>query len=451
ELSVDNMGIYLKAGENERKKLATSLRNAAKAYETVDENAAESMLNTMGGSGSSKGGAEDSDGDASPGGKPLGMEWTAGDIDFGGIGKKKHHDKKDHKGTPDDYQDLLTKTELIEQIHKEKQAGIPWKVDTGVPLADQVKPFNDFADEWSKYYKILIDTTDPNVGLYRPFQYWKSEAATTAEKDLRDMRDWVQKRANECQDMSTQARDITTAHRICRSEHPTYQQVKTLEDQFNTAHTSKDENKLMSQYNTYQQQSKDALNKYASSLGISAQSPTEPPSTNVIDPPTPTPPAPPTPPTPFDPDISDFTGPSTPVTPGGSMSQADAPGDGDFNDELMDGSVVSAGGGMRPASFSGGGPKTPLKPAAEREGGARLAPRDAGAGLGQRGAGVGGAMGGGGMGAAPAGHGSGKDGKVKHTDDEESLYNEERQWTEGVIGAHRRKDPAEMMADRNES
>ena len=133
------------------------------------------------------------------------------------------------------------------------------------------------------------------------------------------------------------------------------------------------------------------------------------------------------------------------------MSQAEEPGDGEFSDGLMDDSVVATGGGMRPASFSGGGPKTPLKPAAGLDRGAGLAGRDAAAGLGQRGAGVGGAMGGGGMGAAPAGHGAGKEGKVKHTDDEESLYNEERQWTEGVIGAHRRKDPAEMMADRKES
>ncbi len=44
-LSADNMREYLAAGAKERQRLATSLRNAAKAYGEVDEEAATALDN----------------------------------------------------------------------------------------------------------------------------------------------------------------------------------------------------------------------------------------------------------------------------------------------------------------------------------------------------------------------------------------------------------------------
>ena len=111
---------------------------------------------------------------------------------------------------------------------------------------------------------------------------------------------------------------------------------------------------------------------------------------------------------------------------------------------------LPAGGlGMRAASVGGGGggvPSMPLQPpvAAEGAGSAagRSGPNLAGAGAGAMGAGA--AMGGrGGMGMAPmAGQGGkGEDSKAKRAQqDEEALYAEDRPWTEAVIGNRRRKD-----------
>ncbi len=44
--SADNMRYYLDQGRKERENLAESLRNAAKAYEEADEQAAEAVDNT---------------------------------------------------------------------------------------------------------------------------------------------------------------------------------------------------------------------------------------------------------------------------------------------------------------------------------------------------------------------------------------------------------------------
>lgn len=44
-LSADNMRLYLGVGDRERRRLAESLRNAAKAYEEVDESAEEAIDN----------------------------------------------------------------------------------------------------------------------------------------------------------------------------------------------------------------------------------------------------------------------------------------------------------------------------------------------------------------------------------------------------------------------
>lgn len=42
-MSADNVRLYLSVGERERRRLAQSLRKAAKAYEENDENAAEAL------------------------------------------------------------------------------------------------------------------------------------------------------------------------------------------------------------------------------------------------------------------------------------------------------------------------------------------------------------------------------------------------------------------------
>ncbi|MBY0442618.1 MAG: hypothetical protein K2Q25_10880 [Mycobacteriaceae bacterium] len=424
-LSAENIGVYLDAGEKSRKDLAASLRNAAKAYENVDENAAESMLNTMGG-GSSSGGSGKAEEEPSVG--PLGSWYDP--TTWGKNSHKSHIHEPDKN--PDDYADLEAKARQIEQ-------------------PDQGVAFTNFANAWAKHQKMLLEAADSKIGLYRPFTQWTGEARSSVEQNFRDMRKWTLEAAEKCDTIAQQAKAVVSAHKVAIKEHPTLAQIEALDKQYHNGNIV-DRVLAMDQYEQYQKQSDSALQKYKQSVPGGSQTLGEPPSAYVIDPPEPTPTPGPTPPTPFDPIISDFADSVTPFTPGGAMSQMKEPGDAQFDDELADGSTVSTGGGVMPAAFTGGGSSpTPLKPAAGHETVARsVTGRDAGISSSRPSAG-GGAMGGSGMGAAPMGHGgSSKEGQVKHTDDEESLYNEERQWTEGVIGAHRRKDPAEMMADRKE-
>jgi hypothetical protein len=145
--------------------------------------------------------------------------------------------------------------------------------------------------------------------------------------------------------------------------------------------------------------------------------------------------------------------PTTPST--GIPGMADSAA---LKDALADLTAAPGGGvgaGMKPASVGGlggaggGVPSMPMQPAVDA--GAAAAPGGANAArelgnLGRAGAGPG--MGGGGMGMAPmapgAGAGQGGDNKSKRAaGTDESLYSEERPWTEGVIGNRRRKDSSD--------
>lgn len=222
-----------------------------------------------------------------------------------------------------------------------------------------------------------------------------------------------------------------------------------------------------------QAKSESTIKEYATRAGLTAPgvrlpplSPQKPPSAyhipdpsdNPIDPDNPFDPFNPNIPdiNPYNPDLSDRTGmPSIPSMPS-APSMPTTPNDAGEKEKaaLMDalkkgapGGPLKGAPGLKPASLGGGGgmPSTPLQPAMDA--GAATAPAGAGpgaAGLGRGMPGAGGAMGGGmggGMpmgGAAGQGQNQGK-GKRVQSDDEESLYTEEREWTEGVIGNRPRK------------
>jgi hypothetical protein len=150
--------------------------------------------------------------------------------------------------------------------------------------------------------------------------------------------------------------------------------------------------------------------------------------------------------------------PTMPTMPsagmGGTPQMPPTPDAQGLVDKAMQKSGLSKGGagGVKPASFGGAGgvgmPKMPLQGAGDGEASSRpaaAAPGAASAGLGKGLPGAGGAGGGMGGGMPMGGHGDkgGSKGKRVQGADEESLYTEERQWTEGVIGNRPRKGPAE--------
>jgi hypothetical protein len=139
--------------------------------------------------------------------------------------------------------------------------------------------------------------------------------------------------------------------------------------------------------------------------------------------------------------------PSTPSMP--SMPSTPQAADPQLADALKDlkgqgAPKLSSGGGVKPASFGGAGvPGAPLQSWGDEGATAKAAAAGAGSGnLGRGVPGVGGATGGGmGGGGLPAG-GAKDAGKGKRVqgEEDESLYTEERAWTEGVIGLRSAKD-----------
>lgn len=425
--SVDEMMIHLKLAADQRAKLATSLRNAAKAYDKTDEDAAKAVAD--GGSVSAEapgsGGAGEGDqSTASSGGDALPPRRVSAAAATSVSSEP-----------PAQYVDLETKAAQIEGVDPE-----------GVST-DQGTAYTQFADDWLNYKKVLTPTVDPNTGTYRPFQYWTGDSASAVEKNMRDTRTWMINVMDQCAKLADQAKAIVSAHKVARTEHPSHHYITVLDAQladiakYGEKHYKK--STVMAAYADAQKQSDDALKKYEQNAGltISRVSLSEPPAATPISPPDPTPTPTPTP-TPVDPTTPILpSAPTTPMTP-----QPEQPDMSGLEDSLAN--LSSTGSGMKPASVGGGGgmPSTPLQPAVSSD----AVPRPAagpGAGLGRSIPGLGGAMGGPGMGMAPMGGapgGAGQDNQTKRgQQEEEALYTEERSWTEGVIGSRRRKDVAD--------
>jgi hypothetical protein len=349
-----------------------------------------------------------------------------------------------------------------------------------IEQGDQGKTFESSAVEWEYY---ALGLKQARNRLFRDFDHWHGAAANTVQKNLVAHRDWLTSLSDSCNKMSTQADSIVKAFRKLRENHVVGEKYdappgKTLYmkyegkelhmmeayfssgDRIHTAYET-----FMRIYNGLSQSSEQLLAKFRveaelpvqdinprsapDALEIEKPTPFTPwdkpddmdikhdhnlkppprPDDRVPDPPPPTPSGggsgmPMMPAMPAMPAMPSMPSKSTPPATDPALSEAlknmkGAPG------------LPKVGGGVKAASFGGAG--TPLQPPTDTEA-SRPA---AGPGRGNLGRGVpgGGAMGGG-MGGAP-GHGAGKDGskgKRVEGEDDESLYTEDRAWTEGVVG-----------------
>lgn len=436
-LSADNMRLYLSVGERERQRLADSLRNAAKAYEESDESAEQAIA------------SETSV-------RAVALGHANGDANSAML-----------RGTPavasgaDEFQDLLDRALQLEQ-------------------QDQGAAFTRFADAWEKYQGALQEACH----RFRPFQHWSGLANEAVESNFDAQRAWLDSMSSLCGQMASQARTVVTAQKWIRNEHIWYTDIKRSYNDILTM-----ENVMLSSPNKMtrqqgqlaladmQKKSDGICAEYANkaNLPLSPINPPRPPTAYPIDPPEPKPkpkpdvnpdrktdvdsdpdPTPnPTPdiPDPIIPDTPDPGGDSgfpstpaipttpplgTPTMPPASDPAATGPLSGPLSGKSAP-SLPGGAGGVKPASFGGAGaPNMPLQRALDAD----LAARPAGtapgeASLGRGLAGAAGAMGGGapvggGQGAGQ-GQGAGKGKRVPGAD-EESLYTEDRAWTEGVIG-----------------
>ncbi len=412
-LSADNMRAYLDAGAKERRRLATSLRNAAKAYGDVEDEATTAMNND----GASRIEAE------SPG--SAGGDSSAGLNDTPTVAAA---------GEPD-FTDLKTAATKLES-------------------GDQGVSFANFADGWNSYNLAL----QGDLKRFREFDNWDGDAAAACTASLDQQREWILHMAKLSAAMAKQAQYVAQLQVWARRSHPTLADITKLEE------LSKDPNykdQAIKLYAEYQAKSEQVLTDYTNKAALEPVNPPKPPAAVKIDPP------PPAQPQGL---IPGFLMPPSDGSPGGGTgAPQSAP--------MMPPPGGAGGGGMpagtaaeltaagreaaaklpgdlsvKAASLGGGGgggvPSMPLAPAMGVDGGGEsVRPAAAGdlGGPGQGKPGAGGATGGGGMGMPMGGAGQGQGGsKTKGAQqDDEALYTEDRAWTEAVIGNRRRQDSKE--------
>jgi uncharacterized protein YukE len=446
-INADSLRLYIQACQREWKSLAKSLRNAAKAYEEVDEEAAEDI-------------------------NAINMDGTSG------VSAK--------MVSGDDKMSLMCDPDYIPAPLPPPPPPPPFEYPyyevrqaaTDIESPDQGTAFRACASDWNRYQLQFQQL----AYRFRPFLNWEGDARTAVESNFNSQKQWIFGMVTLCTALAKQAQMVAEAHKRVRAsgniyageyyglegEHPATYEVQQCDYwyKFYVQNKSPYLYSAIDWYKKLQTRSETALSTYISAAGIPLPplNPTAPYGAYVISPPSTdadpnNPDLPDTPGIPSDPSANMPMMPMMPTMPsagmgGGTPATPDAQG-------MVDDAMKKAGlsgkslGGVKPASFGGGGgvpglPGTPLQGLGDGEAASRpaaAAPGGATAGMGKGlpGAGAGGGMGGGmPMGGAGGGKSDGGKGKrVQSADGDESLYTEERAWTEGVIGNRPRKGPGE--------
>ncbi|MGD1172716.1 PPE domain-containing protein [Mycobacterium seoulense] len=417
-LSADNMRLYLGVGDRERRRLAESLRNAAQAYEEVDESAEGAIDN-----GTSVSSA------------------TPGLADEG----------------PDPV--TLSDTKKVAASIEETPYYPVRQAAEEIAALDQGNSFDLFASAWTAHQRTLLEARY----RFRPFVDWYGDATYAVEDNFDSHRSWLDAMAALSGTMVSQAQGVMSTHRWAVTEHPTVAQLKELDDAwvyFQThlpaAHWKGSvKPALEEEYARLQKKSEEVLAEYEkrAALPLAPINPPKPPAAYYIAPP-PEPGSYETDPgTPYDelPYGDEYVTAPTGMPSAPFAGTPPMPTDPTPAGALRGAPAGSTAPGVKPASFGGKGigggvPSMPLQPpmdaeAASRSVGAAAGPTGPGRGIPSATAG----LGAGGMGAAPMGA-PGAQGQhnakgKRATQDQECLYTEQRPWTEGVIGRRRRDVP----------
>jgi hypothetical protein len=466
----DDMRRYLTEFETVRKVLAQSLRNAAKAYRAVDEEAADAVRSLTPMTAVAL--------DAVDAGSPSAAR-------FGAVVPAATSDPS----ADEIYDGLHTVEQIAQQLEQ---------LDQGASL-------DRFADQWANYKDALRRARD----RFRPFQEWTGDASSAVVANFDSQRRWLDSMASLSGQLATQAQTVVDEFRSLRKQHVyatdirdarrkkfDYQQLMAVEQYLRNPPGSLSLSGVMKFYNEVTQNSSTLVTDFRGKAGLplSQVNPMSPPAGAKVDPPKPWKPVP----RPSDEDIhkahiikpakrptdeeiwndriikpvprpwikGDDDVPVTPDAGGGegypsgptmptmpmmpSMPATPQATDPQLAEALKDlksqgtPHLPHTGGGVKPASVGGGGvPAMPLQPWTDGEATARPAAAGAGAGnLGRGVPGVGGAMGGGMPAGGAPGQGGDKGSKGKRIqgEEEQSLYTEDREWTEGVIGLRSAKE-----------
>ncbi|MGD1344851.1 PPE domain-containing protein [Mycobacterium seoulense] len=428
-MSADTIREYLAYCEREYQRLAKSLRNAAKAYEEVDEGAAEAISNSMSESAATR----------PAGGNDLMAVNCDPNEDWG-------YDPLPPPPPPP--------PPFEYPYYEVRQAAYD------IEAPDQGAAFLEFSRQWEKFQLELQQKT---LDRFRPFKSWESDNQILVEQNFQEHRNYIFAMVQSCLQVSNQAKAVHDAHKKARWEHPTPYDIESCDSWYKKYMTEGDPHgylyMIMTWYQDLQKKSEEVLGNYVREANLPLQPviPRNPPKATRIDAPS----APgegdgTIPGGPYDGLPGDEGGLGTPPTlptmpPGMGGAPDKAAMDAAMKDALKGKPGMPAGAGMKPASLGGGGgggvPGMPLQPAVDSEAASRpagAAPGAAGPGRAMPGAAAaaGGGMGGGmaPMGGAGQGQNQGKGKRVQSDDD--SLYTEERPWTEGVIGNRPRKAAA---------
>lgn len=439
--------------QREWRSLATSLRNAAKAYEQADEEGAESLNAAM---------TTNSTNSTAGEGMSIMCDPDPDEVYYPPVPPP----KPQLQAPP---------------TNDFKQAAY----DLAAP--DHAAALRDFSATWLNFKKVLLDLTN----RFLPFEYWEGANAVMVESIFDQHRTWLLATGKVCADIAGQASALRTHHLWAFDEHPSVAEVMKLEEEW--YHWQTYQNGIywtpevkaagLKAYSDMQIISTDIRQQLSAKLdAMEVASATKPPGTYYI--------APPPEPVPDD-DPEDGTpddGDPDDGNPDGELPDDGLPDDGlpdedEDYDSVPGGSTPSTGTAtpstpttptipdspvpdisdlvseddltMAPASVgvpSAGMPSMGLQPSVGAAADSAVSSatsatsqlgRDAAANLSRAMNAATSSMPGG-MGMAPmgaGGAGQGQDGKGKRVDqDEQPLYEEDRAWTEAVIGNRRRKE-----------
>ncbi|RFZ61977.1 ESX-1 secretion-associated protein EspB [Mycobacterium marinum] len=383
-LSAESMRAYLQSGAQARQRLAQFMRDAAKAYEQIDEGAATALGTNGHGIGAPP----------VPAGTDLPLPALA--------------------DTP-------------------TAPAAPPSPYTGVKLAainlnkpDQGVSLKKFAHDWNAYNL----TIQQSLGRFRDFENWEGEAATAVQAAFDQHRDWLRLMARLSTTMAKQASGLEQAHHWAIGQHPTLADITTLEEVLRDPRVP-DKKPFMKVYAQCQKKSEEVLTGYATRTITEPVQPPRPPAAPTHNDPKPPPPLPPLPPS-GDPTLP-FTGtppmPTMPFTPPPAATP-------DTTEAARAAATLATGPTVKPAALGGGaGAAIPLTAPL----GAGPTPPGAPGALGPGTTPTGRPLGAGPMAGMPLGANSpAHTTKTKRThQDDRALYTEQRPWTEALIGPAR--------------
>ncbi|OBH23443.1 hypothetical protein A5692_05995, partial [Mycobacterium sp. E342] len=348
-MSANTIREYLGYCEREYKRLAKSLRNAAKAYEEVDEEAAQSINSAVPAAGETGAGA----------GNDQMMVNCDPDEDWGLDLPKP---SPPPPPPPFEY-----------PYYEVRQAAYD------IEAPDQGASFLDFSRQWDAYQRTLQERA---LRRFRRFDYWESDSQLLVEQNFEQHRSYIFAMVQLCLQVSNQAKAVYDAHKKARWEHPTPYDIESTDGWYKYYKTIGDQNWTwwaIGRYQELQTKSEEVLGAYVreANLPLAPVTPKNPPmATRIAPPPDPNQPGEGDGTIPGGPDYGlpgDEGGlgtpPTLPTMPPGMGGMGGAPDKGAMDAAMKDALKGKAGppggAGMKPASLGGGGgagvPSMPLQ------------------------------------------------------------------------------------------